>query len=376
MADVLSPAIRAQGHMLRTAYIHSGRQDLFWFIALPFLAIAAGLATQQWLDSAATAIVAVWITIPHHFASWLRTYGIAEERREYRDRLIIGPIFLFTACLLGFSWAPITTAALVILWDHQHSIMQQHGFARIYDFRGRTGAPSTGRFDLILGWVLFSNMLLTSSMFVVPLVHELHKLNLPVTAEGIRLVQTCSWSLVVGYMAIYLGHIVWSWKKGYAVNPMKYVFIAASYFLWYFCAWHVSNVLVWLVAHRIMHGLQYIVMVYWYMQRQTSKSESTGRLVSALVRPGNILMFVVAGVMYSLLFHFLTGGEMGAFLFNWAQFPTMYDAIPRLGFPPMVANEAYPFVAVGLLNAFGLTHYYFDSFIWKVSSKRTQGGLS
>ena len=156
---------------------------------------------------------------------------------------------------------------------------------------------------------------------------------------------------------------------------MKYVFIASSYFLWYYCAWHTSNVLVWLIAHRIMHGVQYIVMVYWYLQRQTANSEEPGRFVAGLVRPGNIIWFIVAGVFYSLLFHFLTGGEMGAFLFNWQQFPTMYDAIPKLGLPPMAANEGYQFVAVGLVNAFGLTHYYFDSFIWKVSDKRPQGGL-
>ena len=54
---------------------------------------------------------------------------------------------------------------LAILWDKQHVLMQQHGFARIYDFKAQAGAPSTSRFDLLLNWTLFLNLFLTSPLF-------------------------------------------------------------------------------------------------------------------------------------------------------------------------------------------------------------------
>jgi hypothetical protein len=124
-----------------------------------------------------------------------------------------------------------------------------------------------------------------------------------------------------------------------------------------------------------MHGVQYTVMVYWYLRRQTSGEKTSSRFAARLVRPGNILMFVVMGLLYSVVFHLLTGGQLGAMLFGWAEFPTMYDAIPKLGLPAMTVDEGYDFVSLALVNTFGLTHYYFDSFIWKVSDRRTQGGL-
>ncbi|MBL8813035.1 MAG: hypothetical protein JNM43_22900 [Planctomycetaceae bacterium] len=362
--------------MFRTAYILTFRQDFFWFWLLPFLAVGFALFCQQSMTGVALATVGVWITMPHQFASWLRTYGIPEERRLWTDRLYVAPLLIFFATLAGYAVAPISTALFVILWDHQHSIMQQHGFARIYDFRGRTGAPSTGWFDLLLGWILFGNMLITSPMFMWPLVRELYRLRLPVTSNAIQMTMTISWTVLTIYGVIYTAHVVWCARKGYALNPIKYVFIGCSYFLWYFCAWHTSSVLVWGIAHRIMHGVQYIVMVYWYLRRQTSVEGSESRFAASLVQPGHILGFLALGLFYSLVVQVVTGGQLGVFLFGWKEYPTLYEAIPALGLKPMSPTEGYAFVANAFLNSLGLTHYYFDSFIWKVRDRRVQGGLA
>lgn len=362
--------------MFRAGYILTPRQDLFWFLSLPFLAVAAALASQQWLAAVALTTVGVWITMPHQFASWLRTYGIPEERRMWSDRLYVAPMLIFLTCLAGFSVAPITTALLVILWDYQHSIMQQHGFIRIYDFKGKTGAPSTGWFDLILGWVLFCNMLITSPMFMWPLVRELYRLRIPVTAEAVQAVVSISWAVCGLYLLVYAGHVIWSLTKGYQINPIKYVFIGSSYFLWYFCAWHTSNVLVWGIAHKIMHGAQYMVMVYWYLRRTTTTQATESRFAASLVKPGFVVAFLVMGLFYSVVVQILTGGQLGVFIFGWKQYPTMYEAIPALGLDAMTSGEGYAFVANALLNTLGMTHYYFDSFIWKVRDRRIHGGLT
>ena len=361
--------------LFRTGYILDRRGDLIWFLGLPFLAILVAFASQQWLTSMALVTIGLWITVPHHFASWLRTYGVPEERRVWKDRLYFGPAVILGMCIVGFKFAPITTALLVLLWDHQHSIMQQHGFARIYDFKGRTGAPSTGRFDLYLGWVLFCNMLVTSPLFMPVLVREFYRYGFPVTADAIHTVVMTSWTITAGYGVLYLGHVAWSLRQGYAINPLKYVFIGCSYFLWYFCAWQVTNVLVFGIAHRIMHGVQYMVMVYWYLRRQTQSDHSESRFAKTLVQPGFVGLFLLVSLLYALAFHLISGGPIGGFVFGWVKFPTLYEAIPALGFAAMTAAEGYAFVANAFIESFGLTHYYFDSFVWKVSDKRIQGGL-
>ena len=360
--------------MFRTAYILDRRQDLVWFLALPYLAIAVALASNQWLPAAALAGFNLWITIPHHYASWLRTYGLAEDRSRFKDRLILGPAILFGLALAGLKWVPITAALLVMMWDHQHSLMQQHGFARIYDFRAKTGSPRTGRYDLTLNWVLFGNMLLTSPLFMPYLMRELYRLHVPVTHQLVHMVQAGSWTITGFWLAIYVAHVIRSAKNGHPCNPVKYVFIGSSYFLWYFCAWHASNLLVFGIAHRIMHGVQYIVIVYWYMRRKTT--EQPGGFSARLVRPGAVGLFIGVGVVYAAAFQFLTGGPLAAFGFGVLPFTAQYTAIPALGLQNMSAEEGYALFSAALLDAFAMTHYYFDSFIWKVSDRRTQGGLS
>src|ERR1043165_3255864 len=129
--------------MFRPGYIVSPRGDLVWFLGLPFAALLFGLACQRWLTPIAVISVGVWITVPHQFATWLRTFGFREEWQRNRDRLFVGSIVLFLVVVVGILLAPITFLMLMTLWDYQHSLMQQHGFARIYDFKAKAGAPST-----------------------------------------------------------------------------------------------------------------------------------------------------------------------------------------------------------------------------------------
>lgn len=360
--------------MFRTGYILDRRQDLFWFLGLPFLAIGTALVSWHWLPAAALGGFNLWITVPHHFASWLRTYGLAEDRSRFKDRLILGPVIIVILAVAGLRWAPITTALLVILWDHQHSLMQQHGFARIYDFRAKTGGPGTGRFDLALHIVLFGNMLLASPLFLPYLLRELYRLHIPVSSSTVQIVQTGSWSITAIWLVVYGIHVIRSVKQGHFCNPVKYAFIAVSYFLWYFCAWHSANLLVFGIAHRIMHGCQYIVMVYWYLRRKSADQPKS--FASSLVRPGSVFVFIGVGLVYAAAYQLFIGHPLGEFGFGVVPFTGRYQAIPALGLPGMTQDESYALLTSALVNAVALVHYYFDSFIWKVSDRRTQGGLT
>ena len=159
---------------------------------------------------------------------------------------------------------------LVTAWDHQHSIMQQHGFSRVYDFKAGTGTPTTGRFDLTLHWVLYSFMFVNAPMFRNLWIRELYKMQVPISAAFVDGVLLVSWIVLATYVPFYLLHLWKTVRSGRAVNPIKYAFIGASYFLWYFTAWHTNSILLFAIAHRIMHGVQYIVMVHFFLKRKGS----------------------------------------------------------------------------------------------------------
>jgi hypothetical protein len=350
--------------MFQTGYILCRRDDAIWFLALPFAAIAVALAIQHWLPAIALVSITLLITAPHHFVTWLRTYGIRQERERWKTRLLFGPFILIAIVTAGVTWAPVTLAIFAILWDHQHSVMQQYGFARIYDFKAQTGGPLTPRFDLLLGWFLYINLLITSPLFTRYWVQELTRWQIPLDTWTIHLVQNISWVATALFGVVYSVHLIRGVRSGTKINPVKFVFIGASYLLWYYTSWHTDSILVFGIAHRLMHGLQYIVMVYWYMRRKTLSNSRDQCLAEKLVTPGWLGRFIVACLLYAVAVQFLSGQPM-----------------ERLGFGLVNASwhvdygDDYHAYAESVFSIMALTHYYFDSFIWKVREKSTQSGL-
>ena len=265
--------------------------------------------------------------------------------------------------------------------------MQQHGFGRIYDFKASTGSRTTGRFDLTLHWVLFGNMLVTSPLFNSVWLNELARWEFPLTTAGVQLTHTISWTVTGIYAAIYLCYIVRCLARGQSINPLKYAFFGASYFLWYYCAWHTASVLVWGIAHRLMHGLQYIVIVYWYLRRKvdqrsaqqadTTKAGETRKfsVTRWLVKSGNVKFFVVVCVIYAALYQLAVLQPLDTFGFGLIRWDEVYRPIPELGITSPDPTLGYHLYTELMITGFALTHYYFDSFIWKVRDSQVQGGL-
>ena len=362
--------------MWQSGFIVSRKADVLWFLALPYLALVAALGCQQWLSAVAMASVALWITIPHHFATWVRAYGIAEDRQRWKMRLITGPMVIFGMALIGLKWAPITVLLVAILWDKQHSLMQQHGFARIYDFKAKTGSPSTSRFDLALNWILFGNLFLTSPFFTPIWLRELYRLHLPLSADAVRLIHQISWSATGVYLVVYLSHLGSSLHRGYRINPIKYLFLASSYFLWYFTAWQISSVLQYSIAVQIMHGVQYIVISYYYTRQRTRRSVDPENWAANLVRPGRAWIFLSAGLFYAVVYQVIVGNSLEEFGFGVLQLQQEYSApIRHLAIEPMNADKAFDLFSAAIVEVASLTHFYFDSFIWKVSDAKTREGL-
>ncbi len=364
--------------MFKTGYILTPRNDLIWFLGLPFLAIAAAFAAHTWLTAVVLGSVTLWISFPHHFVTWLRTFGFSEDWRRFKDQLIIGPLVILSLAFVGIQWGKMTFAALLFLWDHQHSLMQQHGFARIYDFKARTGTPTTGRWDLALNWFLYGNLLLTAPLYTQFWIREVYRFDYSVSVSMVGWIHAFSWTATAIFLCAYLLHIVRGIRAGYAVNPLKYVFIATSYFLWYFCSWLTISVLVLGIAHRLMHGLQYIVMVYWYLRRKAEhQAGEMNRVLYQMVRPGwqHVLFFIAMCVVYTVTYQVLAGRSLEYFGFGVVSFMTPYKAIPEHGLEAMPYERAWELFIVVVTSSVGLIHYYFDSFIWKVRDTKVQGGL-
>ncbi len=369
-------------------YILGPRADWVWFLGLPYLSIAFAMACHHWLPVMAMASVGLWITIPHHFATWIRTYGLHDDWQRWKGPLIIGPIVVMGTTALGLRTAPQTLLLLTLVWDHQHSVMQQHGLARIYDFKAKTGGPLTGRFDLLLNCFLYGNLLITAPLFVRLWGAELYRWQLPVTAEMIEWFQCLSWVSLGIFALVYVGHLLRCLRAGHQLNPVKYQFLFSSYFLWYFTAWQTDSLLVFGIAHRLMHGIQYMVIVNSYLVRKgrsLERSNMTSELppsTETIVprRKGwlnssyRTLAFVGMGLVYVVIHQLLILLPLDEYGFGIVNFMSVGPQ-PRPGMNDVTKATAYDLFATTLIQAIPVTHYYFDSFIWKVSDSKVQQGL-
>ena len=80
--------------ILQPGYIIDRRQDYIWFIGLPFIAVCFASISGHYMPGAALAAIALWITIPHHFVTWLRIYGSPSEFARFKERFVLSPLLL------------------------------------------------------------------------------------------------------------------------------------------------------------------------------------------------------------------------------------------------------------------------------------------
>lgn len=336
---------------IQRGYIVSPSSDRLWFLGLPFLAIAVAIAAEAHLPALWVVLVSAAVTVPHQGVTFLRVFPSRSERSRWPRRLIAGPLILIPGVYFMTTWNPWLLILIVTLWDHQHSIMQQYGFARIYDHKAGSGAELTPKFDFYLNWVLFVNLLLVTDLWTRFWVRLFAEVGVQPTVAFVDAVQTVSWSVTIAFVVAYTFHVVRSVRDGHAINPTKYLFIAASYFLWYFMAYSTQNMVVFSIAHRIMHGVQYIVMVYFYNLNIVQRTGGDSKLLQTLGKPGPkyVAAFVGLLAIYAVGFWQLTLAR---------------------GFSP-----DYDIFAASLITSFALLHYYMDAFIWKIRKPELAGNL-
>jgi len=361
--------------IFKSGYILNPRADVVWFLSLPFWALGLALAAHHWLPAMAELSVALLVTAPHQFATWLRTYGFRDERQRWSIQLVAAPILIFSLTLVGLYYSPLTVVLLTFLWDHQHSLMQQHGFARIYDFKAEAGAPSTRRYDLALSWILYLTLFLTTPLWTEIWVRQLYQLDIQISASAVHTVHLVCWSALAVFAVFYLRHLWWCVTNGYHLNPLKYVFLGSSYFLWFFASCYGQSLLLYAIAHRLMHGLQYEVIVHSYIQRKASRSGITKGVMAAMARPGNVMLFVMLGLIYAVMYQFVGGGGLEVFGFGVVNFAVQYDSIQEFGFGTLNSQRQIEVFGLGVITSLAILHYYYDSFIWKVRDTKVQTGL-
>ena len=123
-----------------------------------------------------------------------------------------------------------------------------------------------------------------------------------------------------------------------------------------------------------MQGMQYMVMVYFFLDRSARQSSAKPGLWSMLAGEGRLKWFIVGEGAYALLYQLMLNNPLDEFGFGVVNFAP-YQAIPQFDLPTLGFQGGYELFTLTMINVYGMTHYYVDSFIWKVRDKRVQRGL-
>lgn len=110
-------------------------------------------------------------------------------------------------------------------------------------------------------------------------------------------------------------------------------------------------------------------------RRRMQQAGDHGPLASLLTWRGGATVFLTAGAFYAVVYQLVIGQSLAEFGFGVVTLQEAYPAIPHLNIGGLTGATAYDLFATAVINSAAMTHYYLDSFIWKVSDAKTREGL-
>jgi hypothetical protein len=333
----------------RIPWLFSPTVDLCTFLgsalfALTLLAIGAPLGLLESDSPEWTWIGAILlIDVAHVYATGFRVYF---DRAELRRRPWVYGLTPLLALAIGLA---VYSESHVVFWRTLaylavfHFVRQQYGWVALYRSRG----GETGR----LGWWIDTTAIYLATVYPLIFWHcHLPRrfwwflsgdfANLPVSIA--TYMAPVYWLVLAAYAARSIYRAV---KKG-EFNPGKDLVLVTTAVCWYVGIISFNSDYAFTVTNVIIHGVPYMVLVYWYRQKSepVSGTSHIPRIASYL------------GVVWLLAYAEELLWESGlwherSWLFGW-----VWDLSPfEMWLVPMLAVPQ-------------ITHYILDGFIWRRSS--------
>lgn len=333
-------------------WLVSPGHDLVFYSGLTLASAVAVLALGRVVEPLT---LFVWfnlvLTVGHYAPTWMRAFLDRAEFKTHRTAILLFPV-LFALIALATQGRPEVLALLIYLWDRFHAVMQNYGFLRLYD--ARAGAKgSQGYTELTL---LFSSALALMSFnqgLLSPFLNLLRTVSIPVPATS-----GFVWGLRGVACAVLLAALI-----RYALEQRRRraegtFSVGKQVFLVMLTAGHLlmnvtTNVFLLSCHEKVYHSVQYVVLV-WHFNRRRAEQRP-----GELTAPMRLVFTSPRPLLYLL--------GVGAFIGLVAVVFQRFDLSTGGG------GEGFAFTRLG--SAVALTHYYFDSFLWRVRREQVRVNL-
>ncbi|MDP1825948.1 MAG: hypothetical protein Q8L48_21975 [Archangium sp.] len=333
------------------SWLISAPADLALYSGIAFLSAPLVLWLGHLVEPARLFVfLNLTFTLGHYAPTWVRALGDRAQFRANRLQIILFPVLFFT-----FAWVtrnqPMVVAFVMYFWDRAHALLQNYGFLRLYE--ARSGPPGSGRTDFAL-LVSSALMLMTFNMgLLTPLLVQLHVLGLPhlaapMTIFVVRGVAVLATLVCAGF---YVRALVKRRAAGLPVSLGKQLFLVSV------TAGHAlmnltTNIFLLSAHEKIYHSVQYAVLVWHYdKKRARAGVKETSRFFMALAGKRGLLLYL---------------GVIATWTATVVVVKSFVEAEP---------HQYDPTAFQSLLGGIALTHYYFDSFLWRVRKPQVRENL-
>ncbi|MFK8111073.1 MAG: hypothetical protein AB8B91_02665 [Rubripirellula sp.] len=310
------------------------------------------------------------IDVAHVYATGFRVYFDVSELRRRPWLYGLTPLLAFVVLAAIYSEGELLFWSVLAYLAVFHFVRQQYGWVALY--RTREGDTDTrGR------WIDTAAIYLAT---IYPLVHWHSHLprNFWWFAEGdfVRLPTLVADALEPIYWCVMLAYLVRSLHRGWTYgnwNPGKDLVVFSTAACWYIGIISLNSDYAFTVTNVIIHGVPYMVLIYWYRWHRDDERSRVQRddLDDVIQRPrfelrslgGRLSVFL--GAIWVLAYAETLIWDRGLWqrhewLFGWL----VSDASAsnwNLG-----ASEAW---LAGALAVPQVTHYVLDGFLWRRSDR-------
>ncbi|TWU16494.1 hypothetical protein [Allorhodopirellula heiligendammensis] len=330
-------------------------------LALMMLPIGAALGILHDETSGWTWVAAILlIDVAHVYATGFRVYFDPVELRRRPWLYALTPLLAFAVGVAVYSESVPLFWSLLAYLAVFHFVRQQYGWVALY----RSRENDHERW----GWWVDTVTIYLATIYPLVYWHAHLPRNFswftagdfvtlpPITAV---ILQPIYWSALLVYAtrSAYRGLKQGNW------NPGKDIVVISTVLCWYVGIITLNSDYAFTVTNVIIHGVPYMVLIYWYRWRR-GEDTPPSRWQTSL---GRLSLFL--GVIWILAYAEELIWDCGLshqhpWLFGWADIQGSPDAHSASG-PLASANWLAPLLAVPQI-----THYVLDGFIWKRSARR------
>ncbi|MFQ5733655.1 MAG: hypothetical protein ACE5KM_17090 [Planctomycetaceae bacterium] len=332
-----------------TPWLFSARVDLAAFLGSAVVALAALLVgsrlgvlhgdSPEW--TWVTAIL--FIDVAHVYSTAFRVYFDPAEMKRRRWLYVVTPLLAFATGLALYSEGELLFWRVLAYLAVFHFVRQQYGWVALY--RAKAGETNgAGK------WIDTAAIYLAT---LYPLVYWHAHLprrfwwflrgdfaGLSIVAE--QIVEPVYWAA----LAVYLGRSLYRGVRFGRWNPGKDIVVATTAVCWHVGIITFNSDYAFTVTNVIIHGVPYIVLVYWYRFYRRESAEGGARS-----RWRGIVVFLATIWLLAYVEELLWCRGI------WHEREWLFGSAWEVG--------RWRGALVALLAVPQITHYVLDGFIWR-----------